>query len=58
MSEFGTTHVSLVHCARCWNNHDDVQFEVMLHPTRDGFTHWGMCPILNQPVFLKLVSDE
>lgn len=46
--------VDVKHCARCWNDHDKLEFREMLHPTSDGFTHWALCPIVGHPVLLKV----
>jgi len=58
--------VNVRHCARCEQDHDDVEFkEFSLHPIWDGedeesWTHWAMCPTLNEPIILHIydVDDD
>lgn len=41
-------------CARCGDDHK-VEFKPLAN--HDRYTHWGMCPVIEQPI-LMIVSDE
>lgn len=49
-------------CARCSQDHQMYFVTFAYHPvtSQDAveFTHWGMCPVLNEPVLMRIVNTE
>jgi len=41
-------------CARCGGDHSVEFHELENHET---YTHWGMCPVKNQPILMEVISD-
>lgn len=37
-------------CARCGNDHDELVFEPL--DNHETYSHFAMCPLLNQPILL------
>lgn len=42
---------SFENCARCGKEHTHLVFHPLKNPT-EKYTHWGMCPILIEPIML------
>ena len=45
-------------CARCGGRHQNLRFSKLTISQPDSHSHWAMCPCTNQPVMLKVVSDQ
>jgi len=43
------------HCSRCGEDHDNIVFREFVIESLE-YTHWGMCPILNEPLMMKFVK--
>lgn len=41
-------------CARCGKNHSNLKFTRIYNLIR--YTHWCMCPNVNQPILLEIVE--
>ena len=53
--------VTVKGCARCGENHHLLEFYAFENPIIiefSKFTHWGVCPKLNEPILMKLVQEE
>lgn len=54
--------VQVYSCARCTQDHQMYFVTFAYHPvtSQDAveFTHWGMCPVLNEPVLMRIVDTE
>jgi hypothetical protein len=52
--------LNIKHCARCNQTHD-VIFNRFIQPIEDSdgtiWNFWGMCPINNEPVLMRLEND-
>lgn len=49
-------------CARCGEDHD-VHFEKFTSPVQclqcgQKSTHWGICPVLKEPIIMHFVDDD
>ena len=48
-------------CARCGGHHA-LSFKRLSRPVgfeaNGAYTHWAMCPKLNEPILLAFVDDE
>lgn len=50
-------------CARCDGDHENVSAYRLTRPMRNAFdrapvyTHWFMCPRLDEPVMIAIVAD-
>jgi len=42
----------IIKCSRCGENHLNINFFPFTKPV-DEWTHWAMCPNLNEPIFVK-----
>lgn len=53
-----TTTVS--DCARCNGTHENLEFKPLTNHPIDGFTftHWAICPTMDEPLLLKLVQTD
>jgi hypothetical protein len=47
--------VTVLNCARCGEDHE-MEFYPFSQNGIDDFTHWGMCPNINEPVLLKFIN--
>ena len=45
------------HCARCNNDHE-VEFVEFQHFGIGDCNWWGMCPYINEPIIMKIVTEE
>lgn len=43
-------------CVRCGGNHDELTFVPFAKPS-DQWTHWMMCPEVQEPITLRLNGD-
>lgn len=51
MKDFFT--IDVTGCSRCGENHEEINFyEFISIPER--YTHWGMCPINEEPILLLI----
>lgn len=41
-------------CARCKQDHQDLTFDPLSHPT--DWTHWSPCPTNGEPIMLQIVE--
>lgn len=61
--------VNIIHCARCGENHDGLDFlpftepveydpvsKVILH-CEIQFTHWALCPTTGEPILMQVLDD-
>jgi hypothetical protein len=51
---------SVKHCARCGEDHEEVQFEPFTRfvPDPDGdYTQWALCPTTGEPILLRFVDN-
>lgn len=46
---------NVIGCARCGSNHDSIEFK-KFKKKPPKYTHWGMCPITNEPVLMFLTN--
>ncbi len=49
--------ISVTNCPRCSQDHADLEFSPLTHAT-DVWAWWAMCPVLGEPVLMKVDSDE
>lgn len=57
----GSFTLDLEQCARCGEDHKTLTFAALTTPMRvdlgqrdwEEFTHWAMCPTLNEPIMAK-----
>ncbi len=50
--------LSIVGCARCdGDGHDDLYFTPLTHPMSTGHSHWAMCPTINEPIMLIIMTS-
>lgn len=50
-------------CARCEEDHSNIEFSPLTHPIESEasnirWTHWTMCPSLNEPILLYIIQEE
>jgi hypothetical protein len=55
--------INVKHCARCEQDHADLEFAAFTeHPVpvtdKIEWTHWAMCPALNEPVLMRVILVE
>ncbi len=48
--------VDIVKCARCGRNHNGLEFTELTYKS-EPYSHWGTCPVLNEPILLKESSS-
>ena len=45
-------------CARCGQDHEDIEYESFTHPIVDSdrteWTHFAKCPTNGQPILIKM----
>lgn len=56
------TPVQVYSCARCTQDHQ-LYFQKFIYHSVTGlgdivFTHWAICPVLNEPVLMRIVDTE
>lgn len=44
-------------CARCGDDHADLAFRKLARPSGES-THWAPCPKTEEPILLRVLSDE
>lgn len=49
--------INVKSCARCGQDHE-VGFMPFSKNGIDSFTHWGMCPVLGEPLILMALEDD
>lgn len=54
--EDGNVQTSIVNCARCNNNHEDIIFTPLTNGIR--YSHFAMCPVINQPILMYIIDDS
>ncbi len=51
--------VTIAQCARCNQNHIDLEFKKFIKNPIDDFFYWSICPKLKEPILLKkVIADE
>lgn len=48
--------IDVTNCARCGSDHTNLKFFKFNHPVKDeagSWTHWAICPNLNEPVLMR-----
>ncbi|GAF74429.1 unnamed protein product [marine sediment metagenome] len=56
VAEVGTMDkivINLRNCVRCGNDHEALEFELLRGRLQLDYSHWAMCPVENQPVFIR-----
>ena len=53
MSDGDAFYTKVCNCARCGNDHEKVFF-VTFTRAPEGFTHWGTCPISEEPILMTV----
>jgi hypothetical protein len=48
-------YIDVVACARCGEDHKSLKFKKLTKPEEGDYTHWSMCPTLDEPILLKIV---
>lgn len=48
---------SVSNCERCRKNHVDMLFTRFANPS-EQWTHWGLCPELHEPIFIKRGKEK
>jgi len=43
-------------CARCEKDHE-VEVKVFTNPP-PIYTHWALCPNLNEPILIKIIEED
>lgn len=43
-------------CQRCGTSHEQLEFKP-LHNPADDFHWWAMCPLINEPILLRVRTD-
>lgn len=49
--------ISITGCARCGNDHKDLEFHQLTQPMVDAdgtWTHFALCPTNGEPILLKI----
>lgn len=41
-------------CARCGGDHT-IPFHQFADPPEDTWSHWGMCPVTNEPLLMRIL---
>lgn len=53
--------INIGKCARCEQDHRDIEIDYLLRPIMDGdkciANAWAMCPTVNQPIII-LVNEQ
>ena len=53
-----TKLVSVHHCARCGEDHKDLEFHKFTKPIEDSdgtvWDYWIICPISGEPILMKM----
>jgi hypothetical protein len=44
-------------CARCGQDHE-VEFREFVQNGVGDLTHWGMCPVLNEPILMRIIEVD
>lgn len=52
-----TKLVNVKHCQRCGTNHNNLKFLELFNPV-DDWKYWAMCPVMDQPILLKIRQDS
>lgn len=47
---------NIVSCARCEKDHE-VEVKEFTNPP-PNYTHWALCPNLQEPILIKVVEEE
>jgi len=52
---------TVLHCARCGENHEDLLFSLFTNPIEDSdgtvWAYWAMCPITDEPILLRTTDN-
>ena len=64
MPNYKITIKRLIYCARCHEDHSNLEFAKLHHPIEppedyngDLYTHWAPCPITGEPILLTTGED-
>jgi hypothetical protein len=52
-----TFKTSVVCCARCQQDHPDLEFRELNNPGEIKASHWALCPTNGQPILLRISKD-
>jgi hypothetical protein len=52
-----TFKTSIVCCARCQQDHADLEFRELNNPGEIKASHWSLCPTNGQPILLRIAKD-
>lgn len=51
--------VTINNCARCGGTHEKLEFQQLTRPMVESKnTHWAMCPVVHEPIMLRVVADD
>lgn len=54
-----TSKVKIKKCVRCGESHPRVEFKEFINmPVRLPYTHWGMCPVTNEPILMYILFTQ
>lgn len=56
-NDAGQLVVTVKHCARCGEDHENLIFSLLANP-QDEWKYWALCPDSHQPVLLKVTEDQ
>lgn len=45
----------VIECSSCGEDHINITFNEFVNDRKD-YTHWGICPITNEPILMKHVD--
>ena len=57
----GKKTYKITSCARCGNDHEGITYRRLTNPLVVGntiFTHWTLCPDLDEPIMMYFVGIE
>lgn len=54
-----TMKVSIQYCARCGQDHDGLEFQLLTHPMNDSDgirNYWAPCPTNGEPILMRILQ--
>lgn len=55
-------HLDIKSCARCKQDHDNLEFASLTHPIEDDdgtiWNYWAPCPTNGEPILMKVVPSQ
>lgn len=62
MPDLNTIKTPVYQCARCGDDHAELEFVQFARPIEDSdstiWTYWTMCPTTNEPILLKVTEED